>query len=365
MNKLNDVDTSATHFDGESDSGQNLISAERIGIFGGTFNPLHMGHINALTTVHARMNLDKVMVVPAAQSPTKSPVEGASDEQRLEMLGRGLAEFSEFIKIDEQEIKRGGVSYTVDTVLAYSKSVAPENLFLIIGVDQFEEFDKWKDFEKILTLANLIVVTRPKFSLPYSVEDLPEGLGKLVEAFDRSFIALKTERTIEFVRLNDLDIAASDVRKRLRASLNVDRHLPIQVEQYIREQALYAPLGPRIGNYEEFAHFCAQALYEKKAINVKAFDLQGLEAPTDFTLVASGTSTRHAGSLAEAVVKAVKEEFGVLPQSMEGAKEGRWVLVDYGALMVHVFYDFVRQEYRLEDLWRAGREIDVKETKAP
>lgn len=332
----------------------------RIGIFGGTFNPLHMGHINAITTVHNRLGLEKIFVVPAAQNPRKAPVEGPTDEQRLEMLRRGLAEFP-FVEIDSQELSRGGMSYTIDTLESYSKKVAPENLFLIIGLDQFEEFDKWKEYERVLTLANLVVVTRPNHSVPFSSEDLPEGLQKLVAAFDRQYIALNTDRTIEFVRLQDLDISASDVRKRLRAGLNVDRYLSIEVEEYIREQRLYAPLGPIIGDFEAFTNFCAQALFAKKAINVRGFDLRNVEGATEFTLIASGTSTRHASSLAESVVKAVKEEFGVLPQGAEGMGEGRWVVLDYGSLIVHVFYDFVRQEYRLEDLWKSGRDLQVRE----
>lgn len=335
-------------------------TGERTAIFGGTFNPLHMGHLNVITTLYNRMGLSKIAVIPAAQNPLKPQTEGPTDEQRLEMLRRGLAEFA-FVEIDDQEICRGGVSYTIDTVENYAKHVAPENLYVIVGLDQFEEFDKWKDYERILTLANLVVVTRPNHSLPFSVEEMPQGLQKLVAVFDRAFVALTTERSIEFVRLNDVDVSASDVRKRLRSGRNTDRHLPFQVEQYIQEQGLYGPLGPRIGDYEAFTRFCAQALYEKKAINVRAFDLHGLEAPTEYTLIASGTSTRHAAALAEAVSKAVKEEFNVHPQSVEGVAEGRWVLLDYGSLIVHIFYDFVRQEYRLEDLWKAARDLGVRD----
>jgi nicotinate-nucleotide adenylyltransferase len=333
---------------------------ERVGIFGGTFNPLHMGHVNVITTVHSRSHLGKIVVIPAAQSPLKPPTEGPTDEQRLEMLKRGLSEF-QFVEIDEQELERGGLSYTIQTIENYAKHVAPENLYLIVGLDQFEEFDKWKDYEKILTLANLLVVTRPNHTLPFSVDEMPKGLQKLVAAFERSFVALTTERSIEFVRLNDVDVSASDVRKRLRSGRNTDRHLPFEVEDYIREQGLYAPLGPKIGDYEAFTKFCAQALFDKKAINVRGFDLEGLEAPTEFTLIASGTSTRHAVALAEAVSRAVKEEFNVHPQSIEGTTEGRWVLLDYGSLIVHIFYDFVRQEYRLEDLWKAGRDLGLRD----
>jgi len=78
-------------------------------------------------------------------------------------------------------------------------------------------------------------------------------------------------------------------------------------------------------------------------------------------LIASGTSTRHAASLAENVVQAVKEEYNVLPQSVEGVDEGRWVVIDYGSLIVHVFYDFVRQEYSLEKLWKDGKDLNLKD----
>ncbi len=338
---------------------ENIDPNARVGLFGGTFNPLHMGHINALTTVYSRMKLDEVIVVPAAQNPLKAQIDGASGEQRLEMLRRGLTEFEEFVRIDASELERGGPSYTIDTVRDYAKVVAPENLFLIVGLDQFNDFDRWKDFAKILELANLIVVTRPGYQLPFSEEDMPEGLRPLTAAFDRAFIQLSTGRTIEFVRLQDKDISASDVRKRLRSGRNVDAQMSIGVEEYIREQNLYAPIGPLIGDYADFAKFCANVLFDRKAINVRAFDLTGTEAATEYALIASGTSTRHATSLAEAVQRAVKDEFNVFPMSIEGTQEGRWVLLDYGSLIVHVFYDFVRQEYRLEDLWKNGKDMGL------
>lgn len=336
----------------------------RVAVFGGTFNPLHMGHLNVIRTVHDRLNLDAVAVVPAAQNPLKPPVEGPTGAQRLEILKVGLKDLP-YAVIDDRELQRGGMSYTVDTIRDYAKTVAPENLYLIVGLDQFDTFDKWKEFERILTLANLIVVTRPKHNMPFSEEDLPPGLRPLVAVFDRQFIALTTGRSIEFLRLQDVDVSSTELRKRLRTGRNVDRHVTIEVEEYIKTHDLYGPLGPRIGDYEAFTRFCAQALFDKKAINVKAFDLRGTEAPTDFTLIASGTSTRHATSLAENVARAVKDEYNVFPQSLEGSGEGRWVVLDYGALIVHVFYDFVRQEYRLEDLWSRGQPMDIKDESAP
>ncbi len=165
--------------------------------------------------------------------------------------------------------------------------------------------------------------------------------------------------------MQDVDVAASEVRKRLRTGRNVDAQISMAVEEYIKENQLYAPIGPRIGDYEAFTKFCAQALFDKKAINVRGFDLREIESATEFALIASGTSTRHASALAEAVQRAVKDEFNVFPMSVEGSTEGRWVLLDYGSLIVHVFYDFVRQEYRLEDLWKRGRDLELKDTTVP
>ena len=337
----------------------------RIGIFGGTFNPLHAGHVNAIVTVHNRIKLDEVVVIPAAQNPKKGPVEGPTPDQRLAMLKRGLSEFEDFVSVDDQELRKGGPSYSVDTVRAYAKTIAAENLYVIVGLDQFNDFDQWKSFEEILTLANLVVVTRPNYSLPFSEQDMPEGLKPLVAAFDRQFVQLATGRSIEFVRLQDMDVSASDVRKRLRSGRNVDAQLSIGVEEYIREQNLYAPIGPLIGDYSEFTKFCANVLFERKAISTRAFDLTKTDAASEYALIASGTSTRHAASLAEAVQRAVKDEYNVFPMSIEGVTEGRWVLLDYGSLIIHVFYDFVRQEYRLEDLWKNGKDMDLKDTTPP
>lgn len=333
---------------------------KRTGVFGGTFNPIHSAHVNVITSVKQRLNLGRVIVVPAARNPLKPETEGPTDEQRLEMAQLAVQEFP-YVEVSDTEIKRGGVSFTVDTLRELAKTVDARDLYLIVGLDAFEEFDKWKNFEEVLTLANLAVVSRPNHQLPFGEDDIPKGLKPLIAAFDRQFIALTTGRSIEFIRLADQDVSSSDVRKRLRSNRNVDRHLSIKVEEYIREQGLYAPLGPKIGDYEAFTKFCAQALWDRKAINVRGFDLRKSESATEFALIASGTSTRHAQSLAESVQRAVKEEFSVLPQSTEGMSEGRWVLLDYGSLIVHVFYDFVRQEYRLEDLWKTGRDLGLRE----
>lgn len=336
----------------------------RVGIFGGSFNPPHMGHINSLLTVQKKAGLDKIHVVPAAQNPLKVPVAGPSDTQRFELVKASLNTYGKQFFVDDQEIKRGGLSYTIDTVMNLRKDIDPEDLFLIIGADQFEEFGQWKDYQKLLTEANLIVTTRPGWDIPDEADELPEYLKPLVAEYDFNFIELTTGRNVQFIRLQDVEVSATEVRKLLRTGRPVEKVLPLSVENYIKENKLYRPISEKIGDFEKFTEFCGRVLFEKKAIQVRGFDLTTLSAPTEYSLIASGTSTRHAVSLAENVVDAVKDEFNVLPLSVEGIDEGRWVLVDYGSLIVHVFYDFVRQEYSLEKLWKDGRELSLKDPSA-
>lgn len=338
---------------------------QRIGIFGGTFDPLHIGHIQCVRTVHTRLNLEKIFVIPAAQNPRKPRVEGPLDEDRLEMCRVGLRSDAEYVIVDDREIKRGGLSYTVTTLESFAKDYKPEEMHLIIGMDQFEELDRWHRVDQILELANIVVVSRTGHNVPVVAEDFPKGLVPYLADFEKGFGQLTTGRHIEFIRMPNIDISATDLRKRIRTGRSVEKYMSIEVEEFIKERGLYGPINIKVGDYEQFAHFCANVLFEKKGLNVKGFDLRPTTAPAEFALIASGTSTRHTAALAETVQAAVKDEYGVFPQSVEGASEGRWVLLDYGSLIVHIFYDFVRQEYRLEELWKNAKELSIRDEFAP
>ena len=336
----------------------------KIGIFGGSFNPPHNGHINSLQTVAKKFGLQKIHVVPAAQNPLKTPVEGPTPEQRLELTRLAFDQYGETYFVDDQEIKRGGQSYTIDTVMNLRKTYEAQDLYLIVGADKFEELSQWKDYQKLLTEANLIVTTRPGYEIPETLEEMPGFLKPLVAEYDFNFIELNTGRSIQFITLRDVEVSSTEVRKYLRSGRPVEKYLPLSVESYAKEHKLYRNLGDRIGDYKKFTEFCANFLFSKKGIMVKGYDLTKMSAPSEYAVIASGTSTRHAASMAENLVVAVKEEYNVLPQSVEGIDEGRWVLVDYGSLIIHLFYDFVRQEYSLENLWREGIDLGLKDPDA-
>lgn len=333
----------------------------RVGIFGGSFNPPHMGHLTSMQTVLKKTGLDQIRVIPASQNPLKMPTEGPTPQQRLEMTRAALSTWGNSYLVDDQEIKRGGKSYTIDTIKNIRKEIDANDLYLIVGMDKLEELDQWKDFKGLITEANLIITSRPGFQFPESVEELPAALRAHVADFDFNFIELDTGRNVQFLKVEDVVTSGTELRKHLRGGRNVSKYIPLGVENYIKENKLYRNLGDRIGDYEKFVEFCANILFSRKAIQVRGFDIRPLTAPSEFTIVASGTSTRHAASLGENVVMAVKEEYGVHPQNIDGMDEGRWVVLDYGSLMIHIFYDYVRQEYALEKLWAGGKDMNLKD----
>lgn len=335
----------------------------KIGIFGGTFSPPHLGHVACVDTVLKKAGLDKVLVIPASRNPLKHPVEGPSAEDRFAMTKLAFSDFGANVTVDSRELDRGGASYTIETVRSLQKENPADEFYLIIGMDKMEELADWKEAESLLKEVHFIFVSRPGFDFPKDKSDLPEFLQNATGDFDFNFVELKTGKTLQFLRLKDVEISGTEIRKWLRIGKSVQKYLPLAVENYIREHKLYAPLKDRIGDFEAFTHFCAQVIFDKKGIQPRAFDLTALSAPTEYTLVASGTSTRHAAALAENIMQAVKAEYNVHALSLEGIEEGRWVLIDYGALIVHIFYDYVRQEYALENLWKNGKELTLSDKK--
>ena len=132
----------------------------RTGLMGGSFNPPHLGHINSLLTVRKKFRLDKVYVIPAGHPPGKKAFGKKDSLHRVEMLKRAFQRFP-FVQIDDQEIRRRGVSYSFLTVENRAKNNPASELFFILGRDQFERFISWRRPLRILQKACLIVTSRP------------------------------------------------------------------------------------------------------------------------------------------------------------------------------------------------------------
>ncbi|PWU21810.1 MAG: ribosome silencing factor RsfS [Bdellovibrio sp.] len=339
---------------------------KRVGIYGGSFNPPHVGHVNAVELVKRRTGLQEILVIPNWQNPLKKMVEGPSPGERLEMTRLAFQDLAPEVMVDDVEVRAEKTSFTINTVEALKKRERDAEFFLILGQDLFEQFNQWEQWERLVSEVNLIITSRPGFAFPKSVEELPRFMQPLVSTVAFNHVELTTGHEIQFVQLRDVEISSTELRKWLRIGRKVDSFLDLSVEKFIREHRLYTSLKEKIRDYREFTDFCARVLFSRKAIQVKGFDLRQITAPSEFSLVCSGTSTRHTSALAENVVQAVKEEYNLLPLSLEGASEGRWVLLDYGSLIIHVFYDYVRQDYSIEELWKEAKDLQLQDpTPAP
>lgn len=201
---------------------------KRIALFGGTFSPIHNGHINLARFLQSKFHFDEFRFVP-----NKAPVLDKSAAillaDRLAMLALALAPYPEFI-IDEREVHRDTPSFTVDTLMDIKREEKNSVLSLIIGADSFKQFHRWHEWEKILTLCHLIVLDRPGQD-----EKLPEELQeKLHEVKDAQSLLKETG---VFYRCNagSYDISSTMVRDLIRAGKDASVYLPPQVCAYVAE----------------------------------------------------------------------------------------------------------------------------------
>jgi nicotinate-nucleotide adenylyltransferase len=330
----------------------------KVALFGGTFDPVHMGHLACVQHLVEKMDFSKVVLIPTSQNPLKVDRVPASKDDRLKMIELAVRDYEEEITIDEYEMMQNSPSYSFETLERYQKNYSPEELYMVMGLDSFTEFDKWKNFEEIIKMTNLLVVSRPPYRRPFGIEDLPEGIRPHVHSYERGFALLHSGRTIEFVTIKTEDISSTEVRKKLKAGKRINTLIDMDVEKYIIENDVYPRLNPEKVDYKELCQFVGATLKER-AMNCIGYDLTGMDKLYDYTLIASATSTKQALSLANNIKEQVKEEYGLTPFGIEGREDGRWVILDYGTLIVHIFYDYVRHEYHLEGLWKDGIKIEL------
>src|SRR5215467_10478647 len=132
----------------------------RIGLFGGSFDPVHLGHLLVAQTAREELELDRLFFIPAARSPFKPEQEPTPAHERLRLLRLALAGMP-WCTLDEQEIQRGGTSYTIDTVRDYTARFPGAELFYLIGSDHVGQLSKWRAAEELARLLSFAVITRP------------------------------------------------------------------------------------------------------------------------------------------------------------------------------------------------------------
>ncbi len=197
----------------------------RLGIFGGTFDPVHYGHLLLAEQCREQCALDEVRIIPAGLPPHKAGDKITSSNDRVEMLKLAIGGHEHF-SIDERELEREGPSYTFETLDELREEDPQRELYLIIGADSLRDFPTWKHPEKILESARLIVVNRG---------DQPEpDLVPLTEALGPS----AAERT-QIVNIPGIGLSSTDLRKRVAAGRSIRYMTPRAVECFVEAQGLY------------------------------------------------------------------------------------------------------------------------------
>ncbi len=195
------------------------------GVFGGTFDPIHNGHLAVAEEVRERLNLAEVIFVPAGLPWLKADWEISAAEDRLRMLHLAL-DGKPGYKISEMEIERGGPSYTIDTIKTLRQGPGSEDeLFFILGQDNLCQLPQWREAAELIKLCYLVAVPRPGAAQP-KMKDLETSLPGITE---RAMVLKRPE----------IDISASNIRERVGRGLSVRHLVPEAVNRYLKEQGLY------------------------------------------------------------------------------------------------------------------------------
>lgn len=193
----------------------------RIGIFGGTFDPPHAGHMQLARAAKEQLELDELILIPAHRNPLKTRQAGATSRQRLEMVRLALGSEPGIVASDI-EIARGGKSYTIDTLMELQHAI-PGEYWLILGADTLKGFDDWKDWQKIVSRCRLGVAVRPP--------DTWQGLMMRVLPVLRD--------KIDKIELPPSEASSSDIRARFGRGEKAIPFLDPKVLEYIRKNGLY------------------------------------------------------------------------------------------------------------------------------
>jgi nicotinate-nucleotide adenylyltransferase len=189
---------------------------QRLGLYGGAFNPVHLGHLLVAQAAMEELGLDKLFFIPAAQTPFKQESQPAPAEMRLQWLRLALAGKTHFA-LDDREIRRGGVSYTIETARQYTNKFPQAELFYLIGADNVPKLNEWREAAELASLLQFAAVPRP---------------GQAPAKFPKAFRG-------RMLKGFPLEISSSDIRARVKTGLPIDFLVPLYVAQAIHDAGAY------------------------------------------------------------------------------------------------------------------------------
>ncbi|MEE8399189.1 MAG: nicotinate-nucleotide adenylyltransferase [Desulfobacterales bacterium] len=217
------------------------------GLFGGTFNPIHLGHLHAAQAVKEQFHLDKMILIPSALPPHKTPVGIADARDRMEMTRIAIADLAGF-SVSDLELKRKGPSYTIDTVYHFEQtSPADVQHYFILGLDAFLEIDTWKSYRALFQQIAFIVMNRPGVGDTSGAETWKVA-GEHLKAVVSEGYRFSTSRScfvhaenppVHIADVAPLDTSSTEIRHRIGKDRSIQSLVPEGVDRYIKKQGLY------------------------------------------------------------------------------------------------------------------------------
>ena len=199
----------------------------KLGIYGGTFAPIHNGHINAAHKFYDELSLDKLLIIPTFIPPHKSPVLGDDPEARLEMTAIAFEGDGRNIEVSDYEIRKGGKSYTYLTLRHFFEPNT--EIYFLCGTDMFLTFPEWKNPKEIFSLCKVALIRREKISLE-TEEKLRKAKEKYISEYSADIVEIITE---------PIEISSSEIRDKISLSEDVSGLVPPRVYEYIIKNRLY------------------------------------------------------------------------------------------------------------------------------
>ena len=197
-----------------------------IGIYGGSFDPVHLGHLKTATSLKTELHLDHLFLLPCCEPVHKVGLKYSSND-RLKMLNLAIDNFST-LEIDSREISRGGGSYMIDTLRELKRIYKDEPICLIIGMDSYLKIKTWKDWQEFSKLVHMVILQRQGFDL------IDSSLGSFQTTKEAQQLKLESNGLLYFSNCPKINISSSDIRSRIAANQNLDDLLPKSIIHYLR-----------------------------------------------------------------------------------------------------------------------------------
>jgi nicotinate-nucleotide adenylyltransferase len=222
------------------------IKQNRVGLFGGTFDPIHFGHLRAAEEIRQILNLTKIYFIPSSIPPHKEDSNITPAQDRLKML-RLAIKGNEYFDISEFELERKAPSYTVQTLEHFSRAHPDTEFYFIVGNELFNQIESWKDYRRLFELCSFAVITRPGFSdldpdkIPLALKDdflYYKRVGNVISYTNSSL--RDGLRNIVFTEIRGIEISSTDIRNFVKSKKSIKYLTPDKVEKFIITKKLYA-----------------------------------------------------------------------------------------------------------------------------